>query len=163
MGLEPTTPGSRVSCSTGWASQLPQVDIFILIFLTFIYFWDRERVVGGAEREGDTEAEEGSRLWAVSTEPDTGLELVNHEIMTWAEVGRLTNWATRAPPAPCKVDSFKSRGNHILFISWTLEITQAERKNYSTLTTPEYYSWPLLKSLHFRLNTKFINCWERSI
>ena len=37
---------------------------------------------GGAEREGDTESEPGSRLYAVSTEPDVGLELMNHEIMT---------------------------------------------------------------------------------
>ena len=35
-----------------------------------------------AEREGDTECGVGSRLWAVSTEPDTGLKLINHEIMT---------------------------------------------------------------------------------
>ena len=53
---------------------------------------------GGAEREGDTESETGSRLWAVSTEPDVGLELPDHEIMTWAEVGCLTDWATQAPP-----------------------------------------------------------------
>ena len=37
---------------------------------------------GGAEREGDTESETGSRLGAVSTEPDAGLELTNREIMT---------------------------------------------------------------------------------
>ena len=36
----------------------------------------------GAEREGDTESKAGSRLQAVSTEPDVGLELVNHKIMT---------------------------------------------------------------------------------
>ena len=39
--------------------------IFFLIFLTFTYFWDRERQSmnwGGAEREGDTESEVGSRL-----------------------------------------------------------------------------------------------------
>ena len=52
---------------------------------------------GGSEREGDTESETGSRLWAVSTEPDAGLELMDREIMTWAEVGRLTDWATQAP------------------------------------------------------------------
>ena len=64
----------------------------------FIYFWERECVKGGAaEREGDTEPEAGSRLWPFSTEPDTGLELPNHEIMTWAEGGRLTNWATQVP------------------------------------------------------------------
>ena len=52
---------------------------------------------GGPEREGDTESETGSRLWAVSTEPDAGLELTDREIMTWAEVGCLTDWATQVP------------------------------------------------------------------
>ena len=52
---------------------------------------------GGAEREGDTESETGSRLWAVSTEPDAGLELTDRELITWAEVGRLTDQATQAP------------------------------------------------------------------
>ena len=54
---------------------------------------------GGAEREGDTESEAGSRLWAISSEPDVGLELTDCEIVTWAEVGRLTDWATQAPLA----------------------------------------------------------------
>ena len=52
---------------------------------------------GGAEREGDTESEAGSRLWAVSTEPDVGLEFTNRAIMTRAEVRHLTDWATQAP------------------------------------------------------------------
>ena len=38
--------------------------------------WER-----GRER-GDTESEAGSRLRAVSTEPDTGIELTNRQIMT---------------------------------------------------------------------------------
>ena len=37
---------------------------------------------GGAEREGDTESEAGSRLCAISTEPEAGLELTNREILT---------------------------------------------------------------------------------
>ena len=37
---------------------------------------------GGAEREGDTESEAGSKLRAVSTEPDAGLEITSGEIMT---------------------------------------------------------------------------------
>ena len=37
---------------------------------------------GGAEREGDTESGAGSRLWAVSTESDAGLEPMNRKIMT---------------------------------------------------------------------------------
>ena len=53
-------------------------------FLMFYLFMrERQRVSrGGAEREGDTESEAGSRLRAVSTEPDTGLELMNHKILT---------------------------------------------------------------------------------
>ena len=66
----------------------------------FIYFWEPERQSmsgGGAEREGDKESQAGSRLWAVGTEPDAGLELTNREITTWAEAGSLTDWATQAP------------------------------------------------------------------
>ena len=37
---------------------------------------------GGAEAGGDTESEAGSRLQAVSRESDTGLELMDCEIMT---------------------------------------------------------------------------------
>ena len=37
---------------------------------------------GRAERETHTESKVGSRLWAVSTAPDTGLEPMSHEIMT---------------------------------------------------------------------------------
>ena len=37
----------------------------------------------GAEREGDTESETGSRLQAISPEPDAGLKLTGREIMTW--------------------------------------------------------------------------------
>ena len=37
---------------------------------------------GGAEREGDTESKAGSRLRAVSTEPDVRLEPTDREIMT---------------------------------------------------------------------------------
>ena len=68
----------------------------------FIYFWETEtehEQGRGTARERESEA--GSWLWAVSTEPNVGLELTNQEIMTWAEVGILTNWATQAPlPLP---------------------------------------------------------------
>ena len=57
---------------------------------------DRARA-GEGQREGDTESEAGSRLWAISPEPDAGLELTEREIVTWAEVGRSTDWATQAP------------------------------------------------------------------
>ena len=46
---------------------------------------------GGSEREGDTESEAGSRLRAVSPEPDAGLELTDRKIMTRAKVRRSTD------------------------------------------------------------------------
>ena len=56
----------------------------------FIYFLtERERQSmngGGAEREGDTESKAGSRLRAVSPEPDAGLELTDREIVTWLKL-----------------------------------------------------------------------------
>ena len=36
---------------------------------------------GGSERERETQSETGSRLCAVSTEPDVGLELTDRKIM----------------------------------------------------------------------------------
>ena len=47
----------------------------------FIFERERERT-GEGQREGDTGSEAGSRLCAVSTEPDVGLELTNREIVT---------------------------------------------------------------------------------
>ena len=49
----------------------------------FTFEIGRQTANGGqAEREGDTEAEAGSRLRAVGTEPDAGLELVDQEVVT---------------------------------------------------------------------------------
>ena len=84
--------GGRIALKFGSSS--------ILFFLMFICFWERQRRSmsrGGAERAGDIESEAGSRLRAVSKEPDVGLELTNREIMTWAKIGHLTNWATQVP------------------------------------------------------------------
>ena len=59
----------------------------------FIFETERDRAwAGEGQREGDTESEAGSRLCA-----DAGLELTDCEIMTWAEVSCLTDWATQAP------------------------------------------------------------------
>ena len=52
---------------------------------------------GGAEREGDAESEAGSRPWAISAGPNTGLKPAKHEIMTWAKVRHSTGWAPQAP------------------------------------------------------------------
>ena len=60
-----------------------QIPLFKTKFLMFIIYFKRERESrGGTQREGDAESEAGSRLRAVSTEPNVGLELMNREIMT---------------------------------------------------------------------------------
>ena len=69
----------------------------------FIYYFERERererVVGKGQREGDTESEAGSRLQAVSTKPNIGLEPTNREIMTDEGVwGKLRAKYRLAPP-----------------------------------------------------------------
>ena len=54
-------------------------------FFFNVYLFLRQRhsmSMGGAEREGDPESEAGSRLQAVSTEPDAGLKPMKCEIMT---------------------------------------------------------------------------------
>ena len=60
---------------------------FLIFFSTFFIFIlgqrETEHERGGAEREGDTESETGSRLRAISPEPDVGLELTDREIVTW--------------------------------------------------------------------------------
>ena len=105
---------------------------FLLIFSTFIYFWDRKRQSmngGGSEREGDTESETGSRLWAVSTEPDAGLKLTDREIMAWAEVGRFNRLSHPGapgcphfwPPLPLQKQTNK-HGRHCTFYSWFLRL-----------------------------------------
>ena len=58
---------------------------FFNFFFNVLFSVDTERDrarAGEGQREGDTECEAGSRLRAVSTEPDPGLELPNREITT---------------------------------------------------------------------------------
>ena len=69
---------SNIYTTTGYENEwMERVDVkfvrhfFFLVFKKIFIF---ESSGGGAEREGDTESELGSRLWDVSTEPDVGLE-----------------------------------------------------------------------------------------
>ena len=85
------------SLMLNWLNHLGKGAIFFYICL-FIFETQREKEHKrgmGRERRPDSQA--GSRLQAVSTEPHVGLEPTNHEIVTWAEVVRLTDWATQAP------------------------------------------------------------------
>ena len=75
------------------------------MFFLHLFISEKERVRerehahhgGGAERKGDTESEAGSRLQAISTEPNARLELTNCKIMNQAEVRGLTDGATQVP------------------------------------------------------------------
>ena len=58
-----------------------------IFFNVYLFLRERERERqsmsrGGEKKEGDTESEAGSRLRAVSTEPEAGLELTSGEIVT---------------------------------------------------------------------------------
>ena len=60
---------------------------------------------GGAEREGDTESETGSRLRVISPEPNAGLELTDREIVTWLK-------SDAQPTAPPRRSLKFLRNNH---------------------------------------------------
>ena len=95
---------AKVGSLTDRATGVPHF-FHLFFFFTFIYlFFERPRETEHKwgrgrerERERETESEAHSRFWAVSTEPNTGLELIHHETMTWAKVGCLTNRATQVP------------------------------------------------------------------
>ena len=85
-----TVPPAFLTVSSSRQQQVCEVDniptpTFILfIFFTLVYFErqreaERER---GRGRERRTESEAGSRLRAVSTEPDAGLEPTDCELVT---------------------------------------------------------------------------------
>ena len=64
---------------------------------------------GGAEREGDTESEAGSRLRAVSTEPDVGLELTDREPKPDARPTEPPRRPSKSPPYPAMSDPDKGQ------------------------------------------------------
>ena len=76
-----------------------QLFFFKKSFLMFIYYWETERDRARAW-EGQREEETQNLKQAPDSEllePDAGLKLTNWEIMTWAEVGCSSNWATQTP------------------------------------------------------------------
>ena len=70
-------------------------------FFLIKFIFKREREWGrGRERERERERESErapNRLHTGSSEPDVGLELMNHEILTWAETkSRPPNWLSHS-------------------------------------------------------------------
>ena len=95
LQLSPSEMPARAKCcpfEEESASPLPLSFFFKSIYL-FIYL--ERGSGGGAERQGEKTP---SRLYNASTEPSVGLELMNCEVMTWAEIKRCsTKWATQVP------------------------------------------------------------------
>ena len=61
--------------------------VFLIIFFS-VYFWEGER-----ERERERERENPKQAHTVSEEPNVGLDLMNHDFMTWAEIkSQVLNW-----------------------------------------------------------------------
>ena len=67
----------------------------------YLFLRDRESMSrGGGTERGEQRIR--NELYAHSREPDVGdvgLKLMDREIMTWAEVGCSTGWATQVPNA----------------------------------------------------------------
>ena len=68
------------------------------VFLMFYLFWERERQTERERRRIP------SRVYAIRTELDTGLDLMNLEIMTWVETkSRTLNWLSH----PCIPEKYQ--------------------------------------------------------
>ena len=85
-------------------------DLFFLIFYLFLRQRERERETErereksmsreGAEREGDTESETGSRLRGISTEPDAGS---NSQTVRSRPEPKSDAYPTKPPRRPCLI------------------------------------------------------------
>ena len=67
------------------AENIIYVSLKKIFFNVYLFLRERERDrvhTGEEQREGDTEFQAGSRLQAISTEPDVALELTNYAVMT---------------------------------------------------------------------------------
>ena len=80
-------------CSISFCCSPLTVPVFIYLF------WERESG-GGEEKEGEKRIL--SRLCDVSAEPEVGLKLTYHEILTWAKMQSLTlNWLSHPDDPYC--------------------------------------------------------------
>ena len=87
-------PQSPLSCFWVWRGFWR----FIFIFFKFIYF-EGEREQAG-KRQTEREKRIPSRLLAVSTEPNAGLDVANCETVTWAKIKSQTLNLLSHPGAP---------------------------------------------------------------
>ena len=87
---------------------------------------------GGAKKEGGTESETGSRLWGVSTEPDTGLEITelwDHDLSWSWMLNRLSH-----PRIPISLFSFFEDEKVAAVVVFWLLLPTLELKCHMPLT-----------------------------
>ena len=93
-----------------------------------IYFWERERESmheQGRGREREKEVQSGFRT--DSRMPDAGLESMNYEIVPWAKVRHLTNWATQVPLFIFSLAYFIERIQYIINLTYEIHVNQLLR------------------------------------
>ena len=78
-----------------------EINVYFTCFKknVYLFYREREREQGRGRERGREGGRERipSRLYAVSTEPDAGFRLPNHEIMTRAEI---KSWMLNRPSRP---------------------------------------------------------------
>ena len=86
------------------------------------------------QREGDTESEAGSRIWAVSTEPDVGLELKpwDHDLSRSRLLHRLSH-----PGTPC---IFNVSLFHFSLFFWVRQVSDPILENVGCFSCSRLYS-----------------------
>ena len=97
---EPQDHDLSQSQMLNWLSYPGAPKCFFNVCLFLRYIERETEHEWGRSREMETESEAGSRLWAVSTEPNLGLlyRIGSQAMRSWPEQGHiLTNWATQAP------------------------------------------------------------------
>ena len=112
----------------------------LLVITKWLWIWERESEQAWASR-GGAGRETLMCLCTISAEPNVGLELTNHEITTWVEVGCLINRTTQVP-LPSVVSFF-------FFFKCPL-ICERERKSTSrggAKREGDYRIWSRLQSL----------------
>ena len=75
---------------------------------------ERHRTPNGVGEWGETQ--NPKQLQALAVSMDVGLKLRNCEIMTQAEIGHLTDWATQTPPQKCFLMNRKCSSDPCLLI-----------------------------------------------
>ena len=93
-----------------------------------VNFWERERAcaLGMGRERGGQRIQSG--LHAESRELNVGFERTNVEIMTWAEVGCLTNWTIQAPQSCNLINITLKKMFKVLFVYFERESESMSRE-----------------------------------